>query len=291
MFNVVYLPIPELFNFRQVLVGHGWSALAPFELDMPAEKLHCVLYDIDSERPIRVSVEQVDKNIEIKFSKGVINNSKILDDVKHIFRLDEDLSGFYAATEKVAGLEWIGERFGGRLLRSPTVFEDLVKTMCTTNCSWALTKIMVRNLVEKLGSPAVDGGYAFPTPQAMAAEPEQFYREEIKAGYRAPYLKLLAERTARGELDTGGMLNSPLSTAELKKELLKIKGFGQYAADNMLKLLGRYDGLALDSYLRGEFYKRYNKGKKCKDSRIEKHYKGFGVWRGLAIWCDMSRPE
>ena len=49
-----------------------------------------------------------------------------------------------------------------------------------------------------------------------------------------------------------------------------------------------YDGLALDSWLRGQFYKTYNKGRVCKDKKIERHYARFGEWKGLAIWCDMT---
>lgn len=29
-------------------------------------------------------------------------------------------------------------------------------------------------------------------------------------------------------------------------------------------------------------------GKACPDKTIERHYKKFGSWRGLAIWCDMT---
>ena len=32
------------------------------------------------------------------------------------------------------------------MLRSATVFEDIVKMICTTNCSWSLTKIIINNL-------------------------------------------------------------------------------------------------------------------------------------------------
>jgi 3-methyladenine DNA glycosylase/8-oxoguanine DNA glycosylase len=74
----------------------------------------------------------------------------------------------------------------------------------------------------------------------------------------------------------------------LKKELKKVKGVGDYAAENLLKLLGRYDGLALDSWLRGQFYKTHNKGRKCADKKIDKFYSKFGSWKGLAIWCDMT---
>jgi hypothetical protein len=54
-------------------------------------------------------------------------------------------------------------------------------------------------------------------------------------------------------------------------------------------LVGRYDGLALDSLLRGEFSKRRNGEKTCNDKEIEKFYERFGEWKGLAIWLDMTQ--
>jgi len=146
---------------------------------------------------------------------------------------------------------------------------------------------MVLNLVEKLGA-AANGKRAFPTAAAMAAMPVEFYREEIKAGYRSPYFVELAESVVSDKLDPESWLYSELSTAELRKEMKKVKGVGDYAAENLLKLVGRYDGLALDSWLRSEFYKKHNRGKICPDKKIEKHYKKFGEWKGLAIWCDMT---
>ena len=93
---------------------------------------------------------------------------------------------------------------------------------------------------------------------------------------------------ASGELDVEAWLHSDLLTPELKKQLKSVKGVGDYAAENLLKLLGRYDGLALDSWLRGGFYKTHNNGRACKDKKIERHYSKFGEWKGLAIWCDMT---
>ena len=90
------------------------------------------------------------------------------------------------------------------MLRSPTVFEDLVKMICTTNCSWALTQKMVTGLVQNLGREAKDGRRTFPTPEAMALMPEKFYVNEVRAGYRAPYLKELADRVASATLNVFG---------------------------------------------------------------------------------------
>jgi N-glycosylase/DNA lyase len=202
--------------------------------------------------------------------------------------MDDDLTAFYKAVESDERLSWIADVNAGRLLRSPTVWEDLVKTICTTNCSWPLTKIMTTNLVEKLGETASDGRKAFPTPEAMAVQNADFYRNEIRAGYRSPYLVELAESVASGRLDVESWLRSDLPTPQLKKELKKVKGVGDYAAENLLKLLGRFDGLALDSWLRGKFYETHNNGRTCNDKKIEKFYSKYGDWKGLAIWCDMT---
>ena len=206
-----------------------------------------------------------------------------------MLRLDEDIEDFYRTVGGHEHFSWVGPMNAGRLLRSATVFEDLVKTLCTTNCSWSLTRSMTRNLVEKLGEITADGRRTFPTPEALASKPAEFYREEIRAGYRSPYFVELAASMAEGKLDPEAWLVSNLPTEDLRKEIKMIKGIGDYAADNLLKLLGRYDGLALDSWLRAGYYKKHNREKPCPDKKIEKHYRKFGKWQGLAIWCDMTR--
>lgn len=294
--NTVFINAPEDFNFRSTVYSHGWSELAPFALDEESWRLSYVFRD--GERAVSAVIYEDDGRIRIDLSDK-IDSTQVVRDTRHILRLDDDLAGFYDAVSSHERLAWVGERRGGRLLRSPTVWEDLVKTICTTNCSWALTKKMVSNLVEKseprpVGTSA--GGQfddnitarAFPTPQVMAALSESFYRSEIKAGYRSPYFVELAEAAASGKLDPELWLHSDLQTADLKKEMKKVKGIGDYAAENLLKLVGRYDGLSLDSALRSRFYRIHNKEKICPDKKIERHYKKFGKWRGLVIWCDMT---
>jgi 3-methyladenine DNA glycosylase/8-oxoguanine DNA glycosylase len=122
----------------------------------------------------------------------------------------------------------------------------------------------------------------------MADQSPEFYRDEIRAGYRSPYFAELAEAVAAGKVNPESWLDTDLPTVELKKEMKKIKGVGDYAAENLLKLVGRYDGLALDSWLRAQFYKKHHNEKVCDDKKIVEFYSKFGTWRGLAIWCDMT---
>ncbi|MBK8301985.1 MAG: hypothetical protein IPK98_00685 [Chloracidobacterium sp.] len=307
--KTIYIDTPTSFSFKATIYSHGWCELHPFEIDEVNWRLSYVFSDGQGKATPGVISEDKER-IRIDLANTAIDTATIERTARHLLRLDEDLSPFYQTLDGHAGLEWIAQQAAGRMLRSATVFEDLVKTICTTNCSWGLTKIMVTNLVEKLGEPvaasgseppAVAGGgmtespasaggriNAFPTPAAMAAADEAFYRTEIKAGYRSPYFVELARAVVNGELDPESWLDSELSTADLKKEMKRVKGVGDYAVENLLKLVGRYDGLALDSWLRSQFYKKHNKEKMCKDAKIHRHYKKFAPYQGLAIWCDMT---
>src|SRR2546428_8512859 len=255
------------FNFRRTVLSHGWCALPPFEFDKESWTLFRVL---GSDKPLTAKISARNGALKVTVSRRLGREAaqKIARDVRHMFRLDDDLSEFYQAVETEPEFAWIANEGAGRLLRSPTVFEDLVKMICTTNCSWALTEKMVTGLVQNLGRESNDGRRTFPTPEAMALMPLKFYTNEVRAGYRAPYFKELADRVASGNLNVEQWLHSPLATADLIKEMRGVKGVGPYAAENLLKLLGRYDGLALDSWTRAKFFTVRNNGRKASDKKI-----------------------
>ena len=283
------IPAPAGFDFKRTLISHGWCDLRPFEW-VDNRTLVRVL-DAGGAAPVTVTIRGDGRALRVSTPRRLGRRAlaRVERDVRHIFRLDERLTEFYEAVAGDPDFSWIASDGAGRLLRSPTVFEDLVKSVMTTNCSWSLTRKMVTELVGSLGRVGTDGRRAFPTPEAMAEQPVEFYRDVVRAGYRAPYLKELAERVAAGELDVEAWLTSGLSTAELKREMKRVKGVGDYAAENLLKLVGRYDVLALDSWVRGKFARVRNRGRACDDKRIARFYARFREWRGLALWCDMTR--
>ena len=84
-------------------------------------------------------------------------------------RLDEDFSPFHEEANRYPEFRWICETGSGRLLRAPTVFEDAVKMLLTTNCTWRLTTIMVTNLVQAVGEQFDETHWTFPTPEAVAS--------------------------------------------------------------------------------------------------------------------------
>jgi 3-methyladenine DNA glycosylase/8-oxoguanine DNA glycosylase len=286
----INIATPREFSFKRTVISHGWCELLPFEIDREKWQLTRTL-DLNDAKPVTITVRAIRRALVINTSRRLNQTAtkKVLDDVRHMLRLDDNMAEFYRLIAEDVEFSWIPSQGAGRLLRSPTVFEDLVKMICTTNCSWALTEKMVTGLVESLGRESVDGRRTFPTPEAMALMPVKFYTHEVRAGYRSDYLKELADRVAARALDVEGWFKSPLSTAELTKEMRGVKGVGPYAAENLLKLLGRYDGLALDSWTRARFFSLRNNGRKTTDKKIARYYSRFKEWRGLALWCDVTR--
>ncbi len=286
------IPAPSNFDFWRSAYSHGWCDLLPFSYNPALEQISRVLTIADGTivstlwngtgKGIKVSVESL---------KPITGSQKkiIALQIGRCLRLDEDFLPFHAAARKRREHAWISTSGSGRMLRSPTVFEDVVKMICTTNCTWALTKLMTTNLVTQLGEGMNETLHSFPSPHAIAATSEKYLRKEIKAGYRSPYLMELAERVASKKLDIESWRSSELSTDELFKEMRGVKGIGPYAAGNIMKLIGRYDYLGLDSWVRAQYYKLHRRGRKVKDSTIEKHYEQYGKWRGLFFWLEMTQ--
>jgi N-glycosylase/DNA lyase len=284
------IEVPASFNFKRTVLSHGWCELKPFELDRASFTLTRVL-DFSEGDPVTIQIRQLDGLVAIKSSSRLAKaaSDRVRQAVRHMLRLDDNMDEFYRQVALDPAFQWIAAEGAGRLLRGPTVFEDLVKMVCTTNCSWALTEVMVNQLVRELGRKTRDGRQSFPAPEAMARMPESFYRKVIRAGYRAPYLRELARNVASGELDVEGWLNSQKPGQDLKREIKAVKGVGDYTAENMLKLLGRYHGLALDSWVRGKYSELHARGRAVPDKKIERHYRNFGDWSGLVLWCDVTR--
>lgn len=216
--------------------------------------------------------------------------------VRHVLRLDADLSPFYEAAENDPDLAWVTAG-AGRMVQSSTVFEDVIKTVCTTNCTWSATTRMVHAIVQHLGEPAPgadrDGpwGRAFPTPVSMAEAGEGFYTDVARAGYRGAYLISLARSVAGGELDLeafGAATADELPDDELEGRLLALPGVGPYAAAHIMMTLGRYHRLILDSWTRPTYAKKVGRTA-VKDAAIERRFRRYGPYAGLAFWLFLTR--
>ena len=285
----------EPVNLWRTVMSHGVADLPPNRIDEKARTLETTVA-LPRGRPQTVLVEEGPSGKGRLTGRGGARSEPVFDAVGHMLRLDEDLSDFYALAREDPDLAWVASG-AGRLMRSQTVFEDVVKTICTTNCAWSGTVRMVGALVEHLGEAALgapaDGplGRAFPTPAAMAEASLDFYRDTVRAGYRGAYLRSLAESVASGALDLealGAASPDELTDDEVAEELLALPGVGPYAAAHVLMLLGRHSRLVLDSWTRPT-YARLTGGRPKKDATIERRFRRYGPWAGLAFWLFITR--
>jgi len=291
-------PGGEPVDLWRTLVSHGFAELSPTVLDEEHRSLG-VTIRVAGGRPRRVRVSEGKKGrarIDILGPRpGTTVERMVLDGVAHVLRLDQDLSPFYRRATDDPDLAWAA-RGAGRMRRSPTVFEDVVKTVCTTNCAWSATVRMVNALVTHLGDQAVGGdgplSNAFPTPAAMADAPESFYRDVVRAGYRSAYLRALAGAAADGELDLEAYATATpasLPDAELEAALLALPGVGPYAAAHIMMTLGRHSRLILDSWTRPKYTKLVGRARPVSDRQIERRFRPYGEYAGLAFWLFVTR--
>jgi N-glycosylase/DNA lyase len=283
-------PKGEPVDFARTIASHGVAELPPNELRLEERTLVTTLPVGAGARTVRLTSAGRKLRLEVVAgSAGKRARDTLSAAVSHMFRLDEDLSGFYAVVSADGDLSWCAQG-AGRMFRLPTVFEDVVKTICTTNTAWSGTRRMTAALVDNLGIEAPGGRHAFPTAEAMAEAKESFYRDVVRAGYRGPYLKTLAADVAEGRVDLEELNDPELPDDVVAERLLALPGVGPYAAAHvMLTSLARYSRLVLDSWTRPTYFKLAGARSVLKDATIERRFKRYGEWAGLAFWLYLTR--
>lgn len=299
----INLSARQPFNFRSVVNSHGWVQLAPCEWD---EAVFTYVDRLSNGRVIEYRISESPDGICVETEKlDKSERREVSEKAAWMFALDADFSDFYKAARREPKLRQAEKLARGRVLRSPTLFEDVVKTILTTNTLWGATKRMNLNLIREFGEPLLSNSVmpqreenyvtiktnetielnrAFPTPEAIAASSPDVLREKVRVGYRAPAIHQLATRVASGAFDLEGFKHSSLPTLELRKELLKINGIGPYAAANLLLILGRSDFIPIDSWALKLVSNEWHRGEPVTAKDVEKRFEKWGEFKGFAYW-------
>jgi len=274
------------FSLRAIIGSHGWVQLAPFAAD-PQATLLTRVERLESGRVVELHIREARGGVavEVRDSLTGAEREEVSRKVWWMLGLGEDLSPFYTLARQEPHLAHVEPQALGRILRSPTLFEDAVKVILTTNTAWSGTQRMVEALVTRYGDPLPTNPArnAFPTPAQIAASDEETLRT-IGLGYRAPSILSLARRVAEGSLDLEALKRDSLPTPEIHRRLLAIPGIGHYAAACLLMLIGRYDHLPVDSNAYRMVSQEWYGGRPVSRSEIEAQFEHWGDWKGLAYW-------
>ncbi len=270
----------EPVDFHRTIHSHGLASLAPGRIDGNAYER--VVRVAGTVRRLRFTAGG-DGTLHVHAS-GALGSAGLLEMqaiARRIFRLNDDLAPFYATLADDPMLAWAASG-AGRLLASPTVFEDVVKTICTTNCAWSATVRMNDALVEL-------GEGAFPDAQLLARTPERWFAQRARMGYRGPYVRAIAQGVTRGAIDLDGLVpERGLDDEETEQRLLALPGVGPYAAAHVMQLLGRHRPLVLDSWTRPTYLRIAGK-KQATDRTIRRAFARYGRYAGLAFWLTLTR--
>ena len=275
------------FSLPSVIRSHGWIQLAPFREDDATGGFSYIAH-LESGRVINLQIKATSSEVivEITDDLTVAEVHAVQEIVSWMLNLDQDFSTFYDLASQEPKLARAAARAQGRILRSPTLFEDVVKTILTTNTLWSATIRMNNNLVQQFGISLTENPdrRAFPTAARLAETDEQTLRTQTRLGYRAPYVLQLARSIDSGELDLESLKNANLPTLELRKRLLAIKGIGEYAAANLLMLLGHYDFIPVDSWALKMVSNEWYAGARVGRAEVQAAFERWGQWKGLAYW-------
>lgn len=270
----------EPISFARTVYSHGLAGLPPATIQSDPLLYRRRLRVGD--RPVEVAIHESEGDLvaQTPVSLGRHDVLALEAVIARMFRLRDNLAPFYALIANDESLGWAAQG-AGRILASPSVFEDVVKTICTTNCTWSATIRMTGALTEL-------GGGAFPEPERLAAAPASWYRDAARMGYRGPYVSAIARGVVEKALDLESLLSlERYSDDAVESALLALPGIGPYGAAHVMQLLGRHRPLVLDSWTRPK-YRRLAGKKRAADSTIRRAFARYGKYAGLAFWLYLT---
>lgn len=306
--------LPRGYDLRRVALSHSHVGFVPTGFDPSTGTLHRVL-TTGTAGPVAVAVRQPDTRLVVRVPRaaglGRQDEADVVAQARRVLAVDDDLGGLAAAAAACADrLPLVaGEvaRGGGRLLRAPTVWEDLAGVLLSTGWSWASARAAVARLVDACGPVGAGGARAFPTPQAVArAEPARL-AAGVRAGHRVPALVALARDVVYGCLDPEtwlarppgpaaadgvarphlGVPQSASDDAQVRRAVLGLRGFGPWSADVVLGLLGRPRGLALDAWALGGLARLLDRPA-LTPAQVAERYAPLGRWAGTGAWLELT---
>jgi DNA-3-methyladenine glycosylase II len=220
------------------------------------------------------------------------SSQKIIDFVKNYvsdwFDLEANLSLFYETAKNDEVLEDLCQRFYGlRMIGMPDLFESLVWSIIgqqiNLNFAYALKEKLVQNFGQKLIYNH-EAFYALPTPERLASlniedfQPLQFSRS------KALYILNVSREFVEGNLSQEAL--KKLSFEEVKEQLIKIKGVGNWTANySMMKSLKDYDAFPVEDVgLHNAVKVKYGLASKPTIQELNLMSEKWKGWRGYATF-------
>lgn len=264
----------------------GWLKISaePFSVYRTFDCGQCFRFDPVQKTDFKYEVEGIAFSKHINFAEddeGYLYVKSSREDFENIWKnflsLDEDYEKINEAiltSPLESGAEHMKRAAelsrGIRILRQDR-FEALISFIVSQNNNIPRIKKIIAELCRRFGEK-IDGGYAFPTPEALAEAGETAIFD-VKCGFRAKYIADAAEKVASGEIDLEAVASKE-GYDDAADILMSIKGVGpKVAACTLLFGFGRIEAFPIDVWIKRVIEKRFPTGL---DPKV------FGNFAGIA---------
>ena len=285
--SILKLQTPEDFDLPRDVCSYGYFVLMPNYWDVNRQTLSRVLEFDD--QPSACVIDQLDDGrIRARFDRRLDRREQTQARAQIRRMLSLDLG-----TKAIRAFHRVDPRWKksgkGRMFRSPTLFEDVIKTVTSCNVTWPGTVNMNRRLCEVCGRKSVSGAYSFPSAKKLARTRLGTLRGRCRVGYRDQRIVDLGRLFVSGHVDEDWLTDSSVGDDEVFQSLISLPGIGPYAGGNIMQLLGRCSRLAIDTetirHAKGAL------GMSGTDAQItkalHKHYDPFGEHKFRSYWFEI----
>lgn len=285
------------FALKPTVLANGWHECHPMSWSEGGQCLQII--ERDARRAYRVSVTEARRSAKSVSLAVTVDGNELTDgmldracaDLRVVLGLDRDLSDFYALCAKHPTLRILRKIGAGRGLRSASMTENILKSLCQTNVAWAQAVKMI-NRIGQLGPmvPNFANLTAWPTPREVFRAGRTYLTDVCRLGYRADTILKFCEDVCEGRFDPETLdrkaADPEVTSEQLLRELYSIRGIGPGTASWLLSFLGRHDRLTIDSSTVAHVARVHTNGKKPTFKQIERIYEPYGEWKNMAWWYE-----
>ncbi len=279
--TAIHFKCPSYYNLYMTCHAHGWKNLAPFSWDDETQTLAFAM--LSENHPLDVSVRQNRNSLDVEIVSPQILKESALNRATAMIRrslgLNLHITPVLKAAEK-AGPEYVQliKKGAGRLLRSPTLWEDAAKTLFTTNCTWSLTRKMCAAVCSSTFTELTPlGRYPFPDPDRLTPYSAKKLKAMLPIGYRSDYLKELCDRFSI-DPTLKNLETNRYDYYEADNIVRRLKGFADYACAQLLVFAGYYNEIPVDTTV-AAFLKRNHPRVRKHKSFIDRRYRKWGPYK------------
>lgn len=131
------LPAPPDFSFLETLSAHGWRRLLPFVWNDDTATLTRV-EEMPNGEVATLQLRETDDGVTLETDKDT-DADEMTQRVRRMLQMDVPIENFHAYCATIPSLTEIAACRKGRMLRAPTLWEDVVKVVCEVRgqvCQW-----------------------------------------------------------------------------------------------------------------------------------------------------------